>query len=65
VTTGQDALELIACGAQHVALGTVLFTDPDAPQRVREELAVVHEGDAYARAHVRDKALEIAAKVAA
>src|SRR4029077_16075273 len=63
VTTGQDALELIACGASHVALGTVLFTDPDAPQRVREELAVVHGDDVYACAHVRDKALEIAAKV--
>ena len=38
VTTGQDALELIACGARHVALGTILFSDPDAPQRVRDEL---------------------------
>ena len=39
VTTGRDALELIACGATHVALGTVLFSDPDAPTRVRRELA--------------------------
>jgi dihydroorotate dehydrogenase (NAD+) catalytic subunit len=38
VQTGQDALELIAVGARHVALGTVLFADPDAPSRVREEL---------------------------
>jgi dihydroorotate dehydrogenase len=30
---------MIACGATHVALGTVLFADPDAPTRVREELA--------------------------
>jgi dihydroorotate dehydrogenase (NAD+) catalytic subunit len=37
---GRDALELIACGATHVALGTVLFADPDAPARVRNELAV-------------------------
>ena len=29
--TGRDALELIACGATHVALGTVLFADPEAP----------------------------------
>ena len=29
--TGRDALELVACGATHVALGTVLFADPDAP----------------------------------
>jgi dihydroorotate dehydrogenase (NAD+) catalytic subunit len=39
VTTGRDALELIAAGASAVALGTVLFADPDAPRRVREELA--------------------------
>ncbi len=38
VQTGRDALELIACGATHVALGTVLFADPDAPERVRAEL---------------------------
>jgi dihydroorotate dehydrogenase (NAD+) catalytic subunit len=38
VTSGRDALELIACGATHVALGTVLFSDPDAPSRVRREL---------------------------
>lgn len=39
VTSGRDALELLACGATHVALGTVLFAEPDAPSRVREELA--------------------------
>ena len=38
VATGRDALELVACGATHVALGTVLFADPDAPARVRVEL---------------------------
>jgi dihydroorotate dehydrogenase (NAD+) catalytic subunit len=38
VQTGRDALELIACGATHVALGTVLFADPRAPERVRAEL---------------------------
>jgi dihydroorotate dehydrogenase (NAD+) catalytic subunit len=38
VRNGRDALEMIACGATHVALGTVLFADPDAPTRVREEL---------------------------
>lgn len=55
VQTGQDALELIAVGARHVALGTVLFADPDAPARVRAELhaAVAEHGwnsveDAYA-----------------
>ena len=40
VRTGRDALELIAAGAAAVALGTVLFTDIDAPARVRAELDV-------------------------
>ena len=39
VTTGRDALELIAAGATHVGLGTVLFSDPAAPGRIRSELA--------------------------
>ncbi len=39
VTTGRDALEFLACGTTDVALGTVLFSDPDAPARVRAELA--------------------------
>jgi dihydroorotate dehydrogenase (NAD+) catalytic subunit len=38
VATGRDALELVAAGADAVALGTVLFADPDAPARVRAEL---------------------------
>jgi dihydroorotate dehydrogenase (NAD+) catalytic subunit len=38
VSTGRDVLELVACGATHVALGTVLFADPDAPSRMRAEL---------------------------
>lgn len=38
VWNGRDALELIAAGASSVALGTVLFTDPWAGVRVREEL---------------------------
>ena len=38
VRNGRDVLELVACGATHVALGTVLFADPDAPTRVRREL---------------------------
>jgi dihydroorotate dehydrogenase (NAD+) catalytic subunit len=40
VWTGRDALDLIAAGASAVALGTVLFSDPRAPTRVREELRV-------------------------
>ena len=39
IRTGRDALELLACGATDLALGTVLFADPDAPARVRAELA--------------------------
>ena len=39
VQTGRDVLELFAVGATAVALGTVLFADPDAPTRIRSELA--------------------------
>jgi dihydroorotate dehydrogenase (NAD+) catalytic subunit len=39
VQTGRDALDLLACGATAAALGTVLFADPDAPGRIRAELA--------------------------
>jgi dihydroorotate dehydrogenase (NAD+) catalytic subunit len=38
VTSGRDVLELLAAGASDVALGTVLFADPDTPGRVRAEL---------------------------
>ena len=65
VVNGRDALELIACGATHVALGTVLFVDPDAPSRVRDELAAeasragfTRPGDAFCAA------LETVAKTA-
>jgi dihydroorotate dehydrogenase (NAD+) catalytic subunit len=58
VQTGRDALELIACGATHVALGTVLFADSEAPARVRRELTLAlsaggfeHTDDAYCVAH--------------
>ena len=39
VSTGRHALELVAAGASAVALGTVLFADPEAPGRIRAELA--------------------------
>jgi dihydroorotate dehydrogenase (NAD+) catalytic subunit len=58
VRTGLDALELVAAGARHVAIGTTLFSDPDAPARIRVELhaAAQERGwntyeDAYAQAH--------------
>jgi dihydroorotate dehydrogenase (NAD+) catalytic subunit len=65
VVTGQDARELIACGALHVALGTVLFSDPDAPIRVRAELAAVGGETSYALAHDAAKTLDLRAKVVA
>ena len=58
IRTGLDALEFIAAGARHVAVGTALFADPDAPSRIRIELhtAAAERGwnayeDAYASAH--------------
>ena len=58
IRTGLDALEFVAAGAQHVAVGTTLFADPDAPARIRLELhaAAQERGwntyeDAYAAAH--------------
>jgi dihydroorotate dehydrogenase (NAD+) catalytic subunit len=58
IQSGLDALEFVAAGAQHVALGTILFADPDAPARIRVELHAAakergwntYEG-AYAAAH--------------
>ena len=47
VMSGRDALELVAVGANAVALGTVLFSDPSAPSRVRREL----EAEARSRGH--------------
>jgi dihydroorotate dehydrogenase (NAD+) catalytic subunit len=40
IRTGRDALEFVAAGANDIALGTVLFADPDAPERIRGELGV-------------------------
>jgi dihydroorotate dehydrogenase (NAD+) catalytic subunit len=58
IRTGLDALEFVAVGARHVAVGTTLFADPDAPARIRIELhaAARERGwntyeDAYAAAH--------------
>jgi dihydroorotate dehydrogenase (NAD+) catalytic subunit len=66
VQSGGDVLEFVAAGAHHVALGTILFADPDAAARIRAELdeelrargyATVDE--AYAIAH--DKLLSTTA----
>jgi dihydroorotate dehydrogenase (NAD+) catalytic subunit len=58
VWTGRDVVDLVAAGATHVALGTVLFADPGAPERVRAEVESELEKrglraleDAHALAH--------------
>jgi dihydroorotate dehydrogenase (NAD+) catalytic subunit len=38
VASGRHALELLAAGAHDVAVGTALFSDPDAVARIRSEL---------------------------
>jgi dihydroorotate dehydrogenase (NAD+) catalytic subunit len=53
VSSGKDALDLVAVGASAVALGTVLFSDPAAAGRVRQEL------EAEARSHGHASAGEI------
>jgi dihydroorotate dehydrogenase (NAD+) catalytic subunit len=58
ISTGRDALEFLAAGATSIALGTILFSDLDAPSRVRRELAdelasqgIASERDATGLAH--------------
>ena len=60
IATGRDALDFLAAGASAVALGTVLFSDPTAPARIRAELAaeaasrgLAGPDAAYALAHRR------------
>jgi dihydroorotate dehydrogenase (NAD+) catalytic subunit len=76
VWSGRDVLDLVAVGARDVALGTVLFADPDAPARIRTELAaelaavgVSSLDNAFASAHdgaeCHEKVLEIRRKVSA
>ena len=48
VSTGEDALDLLAAGASAVALGTILFSDPFAASRVRAELAAAALDSGYA-----------------
>jgi dihydroorotate dehydrogenase (NAD+) catalytic subunit len=38
VTSGQDALDFIACGATAVAIGAAVFADPQAPRRILADL---------------------------
>jgi dihydroorotate dehydrogenase (NAD+) catalytic subunit len=39
IGSGDDVRDFVAAGARSVALGTILFSDPWAPARVRSELA--------------------------
>ena len=47
IASGSHALELVAVGASAVALGTVLFSDPAAPDRIRAELGAEAEAHGY------------------
>ncbi len=40
LATGRDALELLAAGANDIAIGTAFFSDPGAATRILSELAV-------------------------
>jgi dihydroorotate dehydrogenase (NAD+) catalytic subunit len=58
IESGRHALDAIAAGASAIALGTVLFRDPEAPARVRRELGreaaargFAHPADARGAAH--------------
>jgi len=58
ISSGRDALEFLAAGASDVAVGTVLFSDPGAPGRIRREFAselvklgVANPDDAIGLAH--------------
>ena len=50
VMSGRDALDLVAAGSSAIALGTVLFSDPSAPGRVREELEAEARSRGYSSA---------------
>jgi dihydroorotate dehydrogenase (NAD+) catalytic subunit len=59
VVSGGDALELVASGASAVALGTILFSDPGAPARIRGELAAEAEARGFDQPqHARGVAVE-------
>jgi dihydroorotate dehydrogenase (NAD+) catalytic subunit len=61
VATAKDVVGMVACGARYVAIGTALFSDPDAPRRIRDELAVVQLDDVRNCAHAVDNSRVFAA----
>ena len=66
IRSGRDAVELVAAGASAVALGTVLFSDPSAPDRVRGELDAEARSRGYvSAAEIRAVAHESASPIAA
>jgi len=66
VRSGRDAVELVAAGASAVALGTVLFSDPSAPDRVRGELDAEAKSRGYlSAAAIRAVAHESSSPIAA
>ncbi len=50
VASGRDGVDFLAAGATALALGTVLFSDPRAPARVRAELHAEATAHGYASA---------------
>ncbi len=49
ITTGTDALQFILAGASAVSVGTAVFGDPRAPERICHELARALAGKGFAR----------------
>ena len=48
IETGEHALAFLAAGASDLALGTILFADPEAPRRIRKELITAVDVLGYA-----------------
>ena len=64
IRSGLDALELIAAGANAVALGTVLFSDPGAATRIRGELAAEAAARGYEDARLAHRTAHSSLQIA-
>jgi len=49
ITSGADALQFILAGASAVSVGTAVFGDPNAPERISHELAKALASKGFAR----------------
>lgn len=49
IRSGADALEFLVCGARAVQVGTAVFYDPTAPERIAREMATWCRGHGVAR----------------